>query len=40
VRDSPEVVAEEIFATLRDEGWLDHLRPARPAGDPGSGRET
>jgi electron transfer flavoprotein beta subunit len=26
VRDSPEVVAEQIFATLRDEGWLDHLR--------------
>jgi electron transfer flavoprotein beta subunit len=40
VRDSPEAVAEQIFTTLRDEGWLDHLRSARHGGDPGSGRET
>jgi electron transfer flavoprotein beta subunit len=42
VRESPEVVAEEIFTTLRDEGWLDHLRPAAMSGASGSGssRET
>ncbi len=44
VKEPPEVVAEEIFATLRDEGWLDHLRPARESGDScgdsSSGRET
>ena len=34
VRDSPEAVADEIFATLRDEGWLDHLRPAAPSPAP------
>ena len=32
VRDSPEAVAEQIFATLRDEGWLDHLRPSAKSG--------
>jgi electron transfer flavoprotein beta subunit len=40
VKESPEVVAGEIFATLRDEGWLDHLRPTDVAGHPGSGQET
>ena len=27
VRHGPEATAEEIFQTLRAEGWLDHLRP-------------
>ncbi len=27
VRQPAERIVEEIFATLRDEGWLDHLRP-------------
>lgn len=26
VRDSAAAVADEVFRTLRDEGWLDHLR--------------
>ncbi len=34
VRDTPEAVAQELFATLRDEGWLDHLRPAGMSGSP------
>jgi hypothetical protein len=33
VRDSPEAVADQVFETLRDEGWLDHLRQA---GGPGA----
>ena len=37
VRDSPEAVAEEIFTTLHDEGWLDHLLPAGKSGAPESG---
>ncbi len=40
VRDSPEAVAEEIFATLRDEGWLDHLRPAVKPGASGPSAES
>ena len=40
VKDSPEVVAEEIFAALRDEGWLDHLRPTREGRDSSSGPGT
>lgn len=35
VKEPPETVAEEIFASLRDEGWLDHLRLA---GETGSSR--
>jgi electron transfer flavoprotein beta subunit len=27
VRRAPEEVAQEVFEVLRDEGWLDHLRP-------------
>jgi len=27
VRGAPEETVDEIFRTLRDEGWLDHLRP-------------
>lgn len=44
VKEPLERVAEEIFATLRDEGWLDHLRPAGKTEDPrrnsSRGRET
>jgi electron transfer flavoprotein beta subunit len=40
IRDSPEVVADEIFATLRDEGWLDHLRPAKKSGGSGTSTES
>ena len=27
VRRPAEEVAQEVFEVLRDEGWLDHLRP-------------
>jgi electron transfer flavoprotein beta subunit len=33
-----EEVAQDVFELLRDEGWLDHLRPARPAPRSASGR--
>lgn len=36
VRQPAELVADEIFLTLRDEGWLDHLRPG-PAAPPPEG---
>jgi electron transfer flavoprotein beta subunit len=38
VKDSPEVVADQIFAVLRDEGWLDHLRSADTTGASTSAR--
>lgn len=31
VRHSAEEAAQEVFEILRDEGWLDHLRPTDPA---------
>ncbi|OFW60041.1 MAG: hypothetical protein A2133_05340 [Actinobacteria bacterium RBG_16_64_13] len=27
VRQPPDGIVDEVFKTLRDEGWLDHLRP-------------
>jgi electron transfer flavoprotein beta subunit len=35
VRKAPEEIVEEVFTTLRDEGWLGHLRPG--AGGVGRG---
>jgi electron transfer flavoprotein beta subunit len=40
VKGPAEVLAEEIFATLRDEGWLGHLRPTREGESSGTSRET
>ncbi len=39
VRQPPEAVVDEIFQTLKDEGWLDHLRPNR-GGVPEAGDTT
>jgi electron transfer flavoprotein beta subunit len=39
VRQPPEAVVDEIFATLKDEGWLDHLRPSK-GGVPEAGDNT
>ena len=39
VRQPPDAVVDEIFRTLKDEGWLDHLRPNR-GGVPGAGDTT
>lgn len=39
VRRPADEVAQEVFEVLRNEGWLDHLRPgepSRPGGDPAS----
>ena len=33
VRQPAERIVDEVFAALRDEGWLDHLRPGKPAGE-------
>jgi hypothetical protein len=32
VRRPADEVAREVFEVLRDEGWLDHLRPAEADG--------
>jgi electron transfer flavoprotein beta subunit len=32
VQESAEAIVEEIFAALKDEGWLDHLRNPDPGG--------
>ena len=39
VRRPADEVAQEVFETLRDEGWLDHLRPG-PGPRPGPGSEA
>jgi len=38
VRKPPAEVVDEVFATLRDEGWLDHLRAGRRAAGPAGGK--
>jgi len=35
VRRPPGEVAQEVFEVLRDEGWLDHLRPGESSASPG-----
>ena len=37
VRKPPEETVEEIFRTLKDEGWLDHLRPGQSGATRGPG---
>jgi len=37
VRQSPKAVVEQVFETLRDEGWLDHLRSGGSAEGHGRG---
>lgn len=37
VRKPADEVVEEIFTTLRDEGWLDHLRAGRETAGPAVG---
>jgi electron transfer flavoprotein beta subunit len=33
VRRPAEGIVDEVFTTLKDEGWLDHLRSGKPAGE-------
>jgi electron transfer flavoprotein beta subunit len=40
VRRPPAEVAQEVFEVLRDEGWLDHLRPAAAPGHARPARPT
>jgi electron transfer flavoprotein beta subunit len=40
VRRPAEDVAQEVFETLRDEGWLDHLRPHAGSGPARLARPT
>lgn len=38
VRESPEATVDELFACLRAEGWLDHLRVESESAAPGGSR--
>lgn len=40
VRRPAEAVADDVFRTLRDEGWLDHLRPGSGALPPNGGEQS